>query len=289
MPLKSSYKNKVPYGRNKHKRIVVSFDSGRSEVQEGDGIFDFFNESVEKISKGIVNPLLEDTTYMFAKNRFGKRWADAQNKSIKRALKKDPMFAYNKLRDPDFWDDAFTKTHEFLKNDATMKLFKEPIGDLLGLIPVVGDIMEAGWSELTREDGKETDIKAGIDRMASRIKKEEKTFKKYGIPPPPLAIGFASAEEYKKALDTYSAKYKKQLLTMKVDIMKKKVKQTKVTKKGDGLKRSGEGLKRSGEGLKRSGAGLSRAGAGTTRAGDGYGQKGLGEELKEQMMKEYCK
>lgn len=38
---------------------------------------------------------------------------------------------------------------------------------------------------------------------------------------------------------------------------------------GEGLKRSGEGFKRSGEGLKRSGEGLSRSGDGIKRSGEG--------------------
>ena len=85
---------------------------------------------------------------------------------------------------------------------------------------------------------------------------------------------------------------------------------------GSGLKRSGEGVKRSGEGLKRSGEGLKRSGeglvvsgglytgstVGTTYVGSGYKKggcnecmlekkppKGIGSNLKEEMLKLYSK
>ena len=84
---------------------------------------------------------------------------------------------------------------------------------------------------------------------------------------------------------------------------------------GNGLKRSGNGLKRSGDGLKRSGDGLKRAGNGLKRSGAGLIQDGgayetiginqiggcdecpieekvkprIGQELRELMIKQFCK
>ena len=78
---------------------------------------------------------------------------------------------------------------------------------------------------------------------------------------------------------------------------------------GDGLKRSGEGLLRAGNGLKRSGGGLKRAGNGLKRSGAGLIQDGgayqiggcdecpieekvkprIGQELRELMIKQFCK
>lgn len=190
----------------------LSFGSGCCcedyyEIQKGSGLFDWLSEKV-------INPAVEKTQYIFTKNRFGKRYADAQNKSIKRLLKKDPMFIYKKMTDPDYWESAFKKTHEFLKNDKIMKDLKGPIGDALGAIPVVGSDIKDGWKKLTKKDAKETDLKGTLDKMAKRLQKEEKTFKKYGINPPPLAIGFASAKEYKKALDEYTNKNRDVLIKM---------------------------------------------------------------------------
>ena len=77
---------------------------------------------------------------------------------------------------------------------------------------------------------------------------------------------------------------------------------------GDGLKRSGEGLLRAGNGLKRSGGGLKRSGAGLIQDGGAYENIGInqfggcdecpieekvkpriGQELRELMIKQFCK
>ena len=77
---------------------------------------------------------------------------------------------------------------------------------------------------------------------------------------------------------------------------------------GNGLKRSGDGLKRSGDGLKRAGNGLKRSGAGLIQDGGAYETIGInqiggcdecpieekvkpkiGQELRELMIKQFCK
>lgn len=335
MPIKSSTKQKVPYGRKKN-MVHIVHKGGFFNIE------DLAKKAVTQVSKDIINPTIRTFTKQMVTHKFGKKQAEAIDKAMKRQLDENPTLALKKLTDKDFWNDAFKTTHEFLKNDATMKRWKEPIGDVLSLIPVVGDVMEQGWKQLTEEDGKETDLKEDLNKVVRKIQAEEKLFKKYGIPTPPIAIGFASAEGYKKAIDDYRTKYKKELLKMKADAVLKKIKSGEgvldklsgkeyrerkkkegaeninvmlkerkrkerenlynlpadeglniifgIKKKGKGLKRSGEGLRRAGSGTKRAGEGTKRAGEGLVRAGSGaYGQKGLGEELKEEMMKKYCK
>ena len=298
MPIQSSNKQKVPYGRKKNMVHITHHKGGLLNIE------DIGKIALSGVSKKVINPVTQSFTKTMVSNKFGDRYAEAIDKAIQRELEKNPMLILDKLSDSKYWENAFKTTHEFLKNDATMKRWKEPIGDALSFIPIVGDALEQGWRQLTQEDGKETDLAENLNKLARKIKQEEKTFKKYGIAPPPLAIGFASAEGYKKAIDDYRTKYKKQLLKMKADVVLKKIKEGNGTKRageglkragsgtkraGDGLKRAGSGTRRAGEGLKRAGSGTKRAGEGLVRAGGEYKQKGLGEELREEMLETYCK
>lgn len=182
-------------------------------LQNGEGFFDF-------LSKKIINPATRKFTKTMVANKLGDRFAESIDKGMELQFKKNPTLVLKSLTSKDFWEKSLKTTQDFLKNDKSLKKFKKPIGAALNAIPVVGSEMKTGWEKLTQDEGKakETDLAEQLNRGVRRIQQEEKLFKKYGISPPPLPFGFASAEGYKRALDEYIEKNKIQLMKMKADV-----------------------------------------------------------------------
>lgn len=196
----------------KKRKLYEKLKGGCADCDEiiGEGIFDF-------LSKKIINPATRKFTKTMIAHKFGDRYAEAIDKAMERQFKENPKLVLQRLTSKDFWEKSFKTTSQFLKNDASLKKFKKPIGDALNFIPVVGSEMKKGWEKLTKDEGKakETDLAEDLNKSVRKIQAQEKLFKKYGISPPPLVFGFASAEGYKKTLDEYLIKNKTQLMKMK--------------------------------------------------------------------------